>query len=58
MAGTYTQLYIQTVFAVKGRENLLSPVWRKEVFSYISGVITNKDQRPLIVNGVADHVLF
>lgn len=32
MAGTYSQIYIQTVFAVKGRENILQKPWREEVF--------------------------
>lgn len=32
MAGTYSQLYIQVVFAVKGRENLLNKKWRTELF--------------------------
>lgn len=29
---------------------------REEVFKYISGIIKAKDQKPIIVNGVADHV--
>jgi REP element-mobilizing transposase RayT len=56
MAGTYSQIYIQVVFAVKGREHLLRKEWRDEVFKYMSGIIKNKGQKPIIVNGVADHV--
>ncbi len=56
MAGTYSQIYIQVVFAVKGRQNLLQKEWRQEVFKYMSGIITNKGQKPIIVNGVEDHV--
>ena len=56
MAGTYSQIYIQVVFAVKGRENLLQKEWRDEVFKYMSGIIKNKGQKPIIVNGVSDHV--
>lgn len=56
MAGTYSQIYIQYVFAVKGRQNLLHKTWRKEVFKYISGIIKAKGQKPIIVNGVTDHV--
>jgi putative transposase len=56
MAGTYSQLYIQVVFAVKGRENLLYKKWRTELFKYISGIITAKKQKSIIVNGVSDHV--
>jgi putative transposase len=56
MAGTYSQIYIQYVFAVKGRENLLHKSWREEVFKYMSGIITAKNQKSIIVNGVEDHV--
>ncbi len=56
MNGTYSQVYIQTVFAVKGRQNLLQKAWREEVFKYIAGIIKAKGQKPIIVNGVADHV--
>jgi len=56
MGGTYSQLYIHVVFSVKGRQALLSPDWRKELFSYISGIISAKGHKSIIVNGVADHV--
>lgn len=56
MAGTFSQIYLQYVFAVKGRANLLQKPWRDKVFKYISGVIKTKHQKPIIVNGVADHV--
>ena len=56
MAGSYSQIYLQYVFAVKGRQNLLQKPWREEVFKYISGIITGKNQKPIIVNGVSDHV--
>lgn len=56
MAGTYSQIYLQYVFAVKGRANLLQKPWREEVFKYMSGIIKAKNQKPIIVNGVSDHV--
>src|SRR5690606_8087714 len=56
MAGTFSQIYIQYVFAVKGRENLLQKPWRNEIFKYIAGIVKGKNQKPIIVNGVADHV--
>lgn len=56
MAGTYHKIYIQYIFAVKGRGNLLQKTWRKELFKYMSGIIKGKDQKSIIVNGVADHV--
>lgn len=56
MSGTFSQIYIQYVFAVKGRRNLLQKPWRDEVFKYISGIIKGKNQKPIIVNGISDHV--
>ena len=56
MVGTFSQIYIQYIFAVRGRANLLQKPWREEVFKYISGIISAKGQKPIIVNGVADHV--
>lgn len=56
MAGTYSQVYIQVVFAVKGRENLISREWKTELHKYISGIITEKGHKSIIVNGMPDHV--
>lgn len=56
MAGTFSQIYVQVVFAVKGRENSLQKPWRQEVFKYISGIVAAKGQKAIIVNGVSDHV--
>lgn len=56
MAGTYSQIYIQIVFAVKGRENLIGKNWKDELHKYISGIITNKGHKSIIVNGVSDHI--
>ena len=56
MAGTYSQIYIQIVFAVKGRNNLIDKKWQDELHKYISGIIKAKEQKPIIVNGVSDHI--
>lgn len=56
MAGTYSQIYLQIVIVVKGRQNLLGKSWRQQVFKYISGIINNKGQKSIVVNGVGNHV--
>jgi putative transposase len=56
MPGTFSQVYIQVVFAVKGRENLIGKEWRDELHKYIAGIIKAKEQKPIIINGVTDHV--
>ena len=55
-AGTFSQIYIQLVFVVKGRENLLKKTFREEVFKYMSGIVKAKGQKSIIINGVEDHV--
>ena len=56
MSGTYSQIYIQVVFAVKGRENLISNRWKDELHKYIAGIIQAKGQKSIIVNGMGDHI--
>ena len=56
MANTYTQLYFHVVFAVKGRANHISSEWKDDLYKYITGIITNKEQKLMIVNGVSDHI--
>ncbi|TMI61955.1 MAG: IS200/IS605 family transposase [Bacteroidetes bacterium] len=56
MAGTFSQLYVQYVFAVKGRENLIRPEFETELYKYIAGIIKGKEQKPLAVNGMPDHI--
>jgi REP element-mobilizing transposase RayT len=54
--GTYTQLYIQLVFAVKNRHAALHKGIRERIFKYMSGIITELKHKSIIVNGVSDHV--
>ncbi len=56
MAGTFSQIYIQVVFAVADRESLISQEWEEELYKYITGVIRNKKQKLLAINGMPDHV--
>ena len=56
MADTFSQIYVQIIFAVQGRANLIQQPFRSTLFEYIPGIIRNKNQKPIIVNGYADHV--
>ncbi len=56
MANTFSQLYVQVVFAVKGRANLIAPTFKEELYKYIAGIISNKKQKLIIINGMPDHV--
>jgi len=56
MSGTFSQIYIQIVFAVKGRQNLIHSTFEEEVYKYISGIVSGKRQKSLAVNGMEDHI--
>ncbi len=56
MADTYSQIYIQIVFAVKNRNALISSEWEEELFKYITGIITNKKQKLIAINGTSNHI--
>ena len=56
MANTYSQLYFHVVFAVKGRANLISAHNKEELNKYITGIISNKNQKLMIINGMPDHM--
>lgn len=56
MANTYTQIYIQIVFAVSGRQNLISKENREELHKFITGIVTNRKQKLFAVFAMPDHV--
>jgi REP element-mobilizing transposase RayT len=54
--GTFTQMYVQLVFAVKNREAGLLKEIRPRVFEYMSGILTNQKHKSIIINGISNHV--
>ena len=58
MTGTFSQIYIQVIFAVKSRDSLIHSSWEEELYKYISGIVRNKEQKMLAINGMADHIHF
>lgn len=56
MANTYSQIYIQIVFAVKERQNLIKKENREELHKFITGIVTNRNQKLLSVFAMPDHV--
>lgn len=58
MSGTFSQIYIQVIFAVKNRGSLIHSSWEEELYKYITGIVTNKGQKMLAINGMPDHIHF
>ncbi|GGA76127.1 transposase [Flavobacterium palustre] len=56
MANTYSQIYIQIVFAVKGRQNLIIKENREELHKFITGIVSNREQKLLAIFAMPDHV--
>ena len=56
MANTYHQIYLQTVFAVKYRDAVITKAWKEKLFAVIGNLINETNCKTIIVNGVEDHV--
>src|SRR5882757_5601490 len=56
MANTYTQIYVQIVFAVEGRQSLIKPQYQEEVYKYIAGITRNQGEKLIAINGMSDHI--
>lgn len=56
MADTYTQIYIQFVFAVQNRTSLIRPEWEEELYKYNTGIVQNKSHKMIAINGMPDHL--
>jgi len=55
MPNTYSQIYIQIVFAVKGRQNLIPKQNREELHKYITGIVKKREQKMLAIFAMPDH---
>jgi putative transposase len=56
MANTYTQIYVQIVFAVQGRQSLIRQQHNDELQKYITGIISGQGQKLIAINNMPDHV--
>ena|SRR5712692_1752714 len=56
MAHTFTQIYIQAVFAVAARQSLIRAEFKEELQKYITGIVRNKGQKLIAINSMPDHI--
>ena len=56
VANTFSQIYIQTVFAVSSRQSLIKPEFKEDVYKYITGIVRNQKQKLIAINGMPDHI--
>jgi len=55
MANTYSQIYLQFVFAVKNRECLIPKTHKEELQKYFTALVRNRKAKMLAVNCMPDH---
>jgi len=55
MANTYTQIYLQVVFAVEARQYLIARENKEELHKFMTGVITERGQKLLAIHCMPDH---
>ena len=58
MANTYTQIYLHVVFAVEGRQSLITPEHNNELQKYITGIVTAQRHKLIAINNMPDHLHF
>src|SRR2546428_8982781 len=56
MANTFSQIYIQAVFAVSSRQSLIKPEFKEELSKYVTGIVRNQGQKLISINGMPDHI--
>ena len=56
MANTFSQMYAHLIFSPLGRQNLILSSFEKELFKYITGIVQNKGQKMIAINGMPDHI--
>ena len=58
MADTYSQIYIQIVFAVQNRNALIQPAREEELYKFFTGIVQNKGQKMLAINSTTNYIHF
>lgn len=56
MANTYTQIYVDVVFAVEGRQSIIPREKKEELHQYITGIVTRQKQKLIAINSMPDHI--
>ncbi len=56
MANTFTQIYLQFVFAVQDRYSFIEPHWKDELYKYITGIVKNNKHKLIAINGMPNHL--
>jgi putative transposase len=53
---SYISMLAHFVWSTKGREPLILPSWRDDLYGYIGGILRNKKATLLEIGGMPDHI--
>ena len=56
MSHTYTKLLTHIVFCTKNRFPFIGAELQPRLFPYMGGIIRELEGKPILINGIADHV--
>ncbi len=56
MSSTYTQIHIHAIIVVQNRTSIIYNSWQDELYKYIIGIIKGNNHKPIIINGMPDHI--
>jgi REP element-mobilizing transposase RayT len=56
MPNTFSQIYLQFVFAVQHRQSVIPKEHKEELHKYITGLVQNRKAKMLAVNCMPDHI--
>ncbi|HWI90941.1 MAG TPA: IS200/IS605 family transposase [Flavisolibacter sp.] len=56
MPNTFSQIYLQFVFAVKGRQSLIAKQNKEELHKYITALVQARKAKMLAVHCMPDHI--
>jgi REP element-mobilizing transposase RayT len=54
--GSFTQIYVQLIIAVKNKSCGLENHFRQDVFKIMGGILNEMGHKPILINGMNDHV--
>lgn len=55
MANTFSQIYLQFIFAVRQRESVITKDHKEELHKYITGLVQHRNAKMLAVHCMPDH---
>ena len=56
MSNTFSQIYLQFVFAVQGRQSLIPGIYKEELHKYMTALVQARKAKMLAIHCMPDHI--